>query len=98
MEARATSPGLETAGLECQEASRTPGYSYPRLLLWNKANRRANQTRCGAIAGSFARGHYGTDVPSGICDEDLRHSATRLQGSRERELEILTDKDILNLV
>jgi len=34
----------------------------------------------------------------GYVDEDLRHSATRLQGSRERELEILTDKDILNLV
>lgn len=34
----------------------------------------------------------------GYVDEDLRHSATRLQGSRQRELEILTDRDILNLV
>lgn len=34
----------------------------------------------------------------GYADEDLRHSATRLQGSRESELQILTDKDILNLV
>ena len=34
----------------------------------------------------------------GYGDEDLRHTATRLQGSRERELQILTDKDILNLV
>lgn len=34
----------------------------------------------------------------GYVDEELRHIPTRLQGSRETELQILTDKDILNLV
>jgi chitin disaccharide deacetylase len=34
----------------------------------------------------------------GYADEELVRSATRLQGSRQRELEILTDTDVRNLV